>query len=176
MTTIDPAEARPRLIATLAGLLEALYDPAVVSVLATLKPADMRSGGARVPGTSYELPASTAARAMRALLALREGRADALLAKLAEADEAARFAVLTGKAPPVIASLYPCCTPDIASAGSASLPDALRRLYLAAERIFTLTHMRRIDRQCFDWSERPESLDQMPVQQFVAGFVRNAPP
>lgn len=167
---------RQRLLVIIAMMLEALYERTAVQVLATLKPQDMRSGGARVPGTSYELPAPAATRAMQGLLALGGGRADALLAALAEADIAARFAVLTGKLPPQMASLYVHCTPDTAGAGSESLPDALRRLYLAAERIFTLTHMRRIDQQCFAWSERPELLDDMPVQQFVARFVRNAPP
>lgn len=173
----DPgALPRQRLLVVIAMMLEALYERTAVQVLSTLKPQDMRSGGARVPGTSYELPAATATRAMQGLLALGGGRADALLGALAEADIAARFAVLTGKPPPQVSSLYPHCTPDIAAAGSEDLPGALRRLYLAAERIFTLTHMRRIDQQCFAWSERPGSLDEMPVQQFVARFVRNAPP
>jgi hypothetical protein len=170
------ATPRQRLLVVTAMLLESLYDPAAVQVLRTLKPQDMRSGGARVPGTSYELPAATATRAMQELLALRGGRADALLVALAGADIDARLAALGGRVPPVLASLYPFCTADTAAAGSESLPAALRRLYLAAEKIFTLTHMRRIDKLCFAWSERPASVDEMPVQQFVAGFVRNAPP
>lgn len=175
--TADPnAAPRQRLLVVTAMLLEALYEPTAVQVLRTLRPQDMRSGGARVPGTSYELPAATAAKTMRALLAQRGGHADDLLAALAEADIEARLAALVGRAPPVMASLYPHCTPGIATEGTESLPAALRRLYIAAQKIFTLTHMRRIDKQCFAWSERPAAVDEMPVQQFIAGFVRNAPP
>lgn len=173
----DPnAAPRQRLLVVMAMLLESLHEPAAVQVLRTLKPQDMRSGGARVPGTSYELPPARAAQAMQALLAQRDGRADALLAALAEADIEARLAALVGRAPPQVASLYAHCTAGIAAEGSQSLPTALKRLYLAAEKIFTLTHMRRIDKQCFAWTDRPASLDEMPVQQFVARFVRNAPP
>jgi hypothetical protein len=43
------AAPRQRLLAVTAALLEALYDDAAVPVLATLRPADMRPGGARVP-------------------------------------------------------------------------------------------------------------------------------
>lgn len=174
---IDPnAAPRQRLLVTTAMVLESLYEPTAVQVLRTLKPQDMRSGGARVPGTSYELPAATATRAMRELLALRGGRADALLAALAEADITARLAALVGRTPPVMASLYAHCTPDITAEGCEALPAALKRLYLAAEKIFTLTHMRRIDKQCFAWSDQPAAVDEMPVQQYIARFVRNAPP
>jgi hypothetical protein len=169
------ALARQRLLVTVATMLEALYEPTAVQVLATLRPAHMRPGGARVPGTSYELPADTAARAMQQLVALAGGRADALLAALAEADIEARMASLSGRAPPELGSLYAHCA-DIAAAGSETLESAMRRLYLAAERIFTLTHMRRIDEQFHKWSEDPASIDRMPVQMFVARFIRNAPP
>lgn len=175
MTLPDPhALPRQRLLVLVASMLEALYDPAVVRVLATLRPADMRPGGARVPGTSYELEAATAVRAMRELLALRGVRADRFTERLAAADIAARSAMLHGTPPPVLASLYACCTDDLP--GSEAPDVALRRLYLAAERLFTNTHMRRLDRQCFAWSEQPATIDQMPVQQFIASFVRNAPP
>lgn len=170
------AVARQRLLVIVAMMLEALYDESVVKVLATLKPSDMRPGGARVPGTSYELPAATATRAMRELLALRSGRADALLAALADADIEARLASLGGRPPPILSSLYAHCTADIAAAGSESLEAAMRRLYLAAENIFTLTHMRRINEQFHKWSAQPGDIDAMPVQVFVARFIRNAPP
>jgi hypothetical protein len=52
----------------------------------------------------------------------------------------------------------------------------MRRLYLAAEKIFTLTHMRRINEQFHKWSAQPDQIDAMPVQMFVARFIRNAPP
>jgi len=165
---------RQRLLVVTGMLLEALYEPAAVPVLATLKPADMRPGGARVPGTSYELEAPTAARVMRELLAQRNGRADALLAALAEADITARRAMLAGKEPPLLADMYRYCTADIAAAGAEALEPALQRLYVAADRLFTLTQMRRIDALCFEWREHPQVLDAMPVQQYVARWVRNA--
>ncbi|MEJ0099868.1 MAG: hypothetical protein WDO12_09050 [Pseudomonadota bacterium] len=173
MSTDTNAVGRQRLLAVTSALLEALYEPAAVPVLGKLKPADMRPGGARVPGTSYELEGPRAAQLMRELLVLRGAAADVLLARIAEADMAARYAVLSGKEPPRLASLYVYCT-----AGVAGLPDeafelALKRLYVAAERIFTLTQMRRIDAQCFEWKEHPEILDAMPVQQFIARWVRN---
>jgi len=169
------AAARPRLLATVAMLLEALYEPTAVQVLSTLGPRDMRPGGARVPGTSYELSAALATRAMQELLALAGGRADALLAALAAADIEARLAALTGHTPPALASLYPHCA-DIAIAGSESLQAAMQRLHSAAEKIFTLTHMRRINAQFNQWIADPASIDAMPVQAFVARFIRNSPP
>ncbi len=169
------AAARQRLLVVIARMLEALYEQTAVPVLATLKPSDMRPGGARVPGTSYELPANTAARVMRELLALQGGRADGLLTALAEADVTARYAALTGKQPPVLGSLYGLCTPDLDTEGTDSFTAALKRLYVAAERIFTVTQMRRIDLQCYEWSEKPEQFDWVPVQTFVARWVRNAP-
>ena len=171
------ATARQRLIVLLAALLEGLYDDAAVKVLETLKPADMRSGGARIPGTSYELPPRTASRAMQQLLALRGvTRADALLDALADADVAARHAALTGHQPQVVGSLYPLCTAQLALEGSESLRSALLRLYVVCEKMFTLTHMRRIDEMLFEWGQSPRQVDAMPVQKFIAQFVRNAPP
>ena len=171
------AAARQRLIVVLAALLEGLYDDAAVKVLETLKPADMRSGGARVPGTSYELPPRTAARAMQQLLAIRGvGNAGALIEALADADVAARHAALTGHQPPVVGSLYPLCTDSLALEGSGSLRAALLRLYVVCEKMFTLTHMRRIDEMLFEWGQSPQQVDAMPVQKFIAQFVRNAPP
>jgi hypothetical protein len=177
MTTIADrnAVARGRMLVVTGMLLEALHEPGAEAVLATLKPADMRPGGARVPGTSYELEAPLAAQVMQSLLARRGGHADALLAALAEADIAGRFAVLKGTEPPRLASLYPFCTADTAAAGAETLETAIKRLYVAANRIFTLTQMRRIDAQCFEWKEHPQTLDAMPVQQFVARWVRNTP-
>jgi hypothetical protein len=176
MNTEETAAARQRFIVIIAMLIEALYERSAVEVLCTLRPGDMRSGGARIPGTSYELPPATAARAMQQLVAQRGGRADALLAALAVADQDARFAALTGKSPPTLESLYMHCTADIAAAGSESLRAALSRLYEAAQNVFTLTQMRRIDEQVYKWAEQPTEIDSEPVQRFVAQFIRNAPP
>lgn len=176
MKAEDIAPARQRLLVVMAMMLESLYDDTAVQVLSTLKPADMRPGGARVPGTSYELPAATATRAMQQLLALRGGRADALLAALADADIEARMASLSGRPPPMLHHLYLHCSADFVASGTETLVDAMQRLYFAAEKIFTLTHMRRIDEQFHQWSADPLALDHMPVQQFVARFIRNSPP
>ncbi|MBK9253690.1 MAG: hypothetical protein IPM70_18210 [Proteobacteria bacterium] len=177
MNVETDAIARQRLLVVLAALLEGLYDDAAVSVLEKLRPADMRSGGARIPGTSYELPPLTAARAMQQLLALRGvTTAGALLQALADADVAARLAALTGKQPPLVGALYPLCTGDLSLPGSESLRSALLRLYVVCEKVFTLTHMRRIDALLYDWGQSPQQMDGMPVQKFIAQFVRNAPP
>ncbi|HMA10958.1 MAG TPA: hypothetical protein VKO83_03665 [Steroidobacteraceae bacterium] len=171
------AAARQRLLVVLAALLEGLYDDAAVKVLETLKPADMRSGGARIPGTSYELPPRTAARAMQQLLAIRGvTSATALTDALADADVQARLAALTGQQPPVVGGLYPLCTAGLSLEGSESLRAALLRLYVICEKFFTLTHMRRIDELLYDWGQSPQHMDAMPVQKFIAQFVRNAPP
>ncbi len=45
----DPAIARRRLLVLLSTLLESLYEPAAVSVLATLQPGYMQSGGGTHP-------------------------------------------------------------------------------------------------------------------------------
>lgn len=178
VTLPDPqAAARQRLIVSLATLLEALYEDSAVQVLSTLRPADMRSGGARIPGTSYELPPRTAALAMQKLAALRGCQATtALFESLADADVAARHAALTGRDPPQVASLYPLCTADLDSAGSESIRAALLRLYEVCEKMFTLTHMRRLDELLYAWGQAPQEIDAMPIQRFVAQFVRNAPP
>jgi hypothetical protein len=171
------AAARQRLLVVLAALLEGLYDDAAVKVLERLRPADMRSGGARIPGTSYELPPLTAARAMQQLLALRGvTSANTLTQALADADVAARHAALTGQPPPLIGSLYPLCTADLSLEGSDSLRASLLRLYVVCEKMFTLTHMRRIDALLYEWGQSPQQIDGMPVQKFIAQFVRNAPP
>jgi hypothetical protein len=176
MTNADfNAAPRQRLLALSAALLDALYEQGAVQVLATLRPADMRPGGARVPGTSYELEAPTAARAIRGLLALRGVQADALVQALAEADIVARYALLAGQVPPTLSSLYQHCTRDIAAPGSDSLEGALLALQAAAEKIFTPTQARRIAGLCQQVRAQPASLDAVPVQQYIAGFVRNAP-
>ena len=145
-------------------------------MLETLKPADMRSGGARIPGTSYELPPRTAARAMQQLLAIRGvAAADALTDALADADVAARHAALTGQPPPLVAAWYPLCTPELALEGSESLRASLLRLFVVCEKLFTTTHMRRIDALLYEWGHSPQQMDGMAVQKFIAQFVRNAP-
>lgn len=169
------AAPRQRLLAVIAALLDGLFDARAVEVLSTLRPADMRPGGARVPGTSYELDAPQAARAMQGLLALRQVRADALAEALAQADQLARYAMLAGQPPPALSTLYAHCTRDIGAPGSDSLDGALQALQDAAARLFPPTQARRIATLSEQWRQLPTRLDATPVQQFVAAFVRNAP-
>jgi hypothetical protein len=102
--------------------------------------------------------------------------ANALTEALADADVAARHAALTGKPPPTMGGLYPLCTQELALEGSDSLRASLLRLYVVCEKMFTLTHMRRIDEMLYEWGQSPEKVDDMAVQKFIAQFVRNAPP
>jgi hypothetical protein len=177
------ALARQNLLHTVAAVLEALFAPTAVPIISDLKPAMMLPGGARVLGTSYELAVPAAAQTMQQLLALRGGSADRLLAALAQADMAARAAIITGAAPASVSSLYAECatvqrtavTPDLV-AGADAYYDSLHRLHLAVEQLFTLTQSRRIDTLLHSWLQQPGELDAMPVQKFVAQFVRNAPP
>ena len=67
------------------------------------------------------------------------------------------------------------CTPELDSAGSDSIRAALLRLFQVCEQMFTLTHMRRLDELLYNWGQAPHEVDAMPVQRFVAQFVRNAP-
>jgi hypothetical protein len=173
-TTADPAVARQRLLVVMCTLLESLHEPTAVPVLATLKPGYMQSGGARIPGTSYELSAERAAEAMQKLLALRGPVPAGLCAAFAQADLDARYAALAGKEPPRVSSLYPYCT-NVVDAGG-PFPLVLVRLLDAVEAIFTPQQARRLDNLLYTWGQAPLELDEMPVQQFVAQFVRNAAP
>jgi hypothetical protein len=170
------AQSRQRLVVIVAVMLEAIYQPSAIKVLAGLRPRDMRAGGARVPGTSYELPAETAAKTMRELLALRGVQADALVLALAEADIVAREAALFAKPLPTVSGLYPHCAGLDNLANSQTYRAALGRLMDAVESVFTPSQLHRLEDLLMSWAEAPQKLDEMPVQQFVAQFVRNAPP
>ena len=170
----DPAVARQRLLVVMCTLLESLHEPTAVTVLATLKPGYMQSGGARIPGTSYELTVQRAAEAMEKLLLLRGPVPAGLCAAFAQADLDARYAALAGKDPPRVHSLYPYCT-NVVDAG-VSYPLVLLRLLEAVEALFTPQQARRLDLLLYSWGQAPLELDEMPVQQFVAQFVRNAAP
>jgi hypothetical protein len=98
-----------------------------------------------------------------------------LLTALADADIEARMASLSGREPPTMASLYTHCVAGVVVDGGDTLIDAMQRLYDAAAKIFTNTHMRRIDEQFHQWTADPAGIDRMPVQMFVARFIRNAP-
>lgn len=170
----DPAIARQRLLVVMCTLLESLHEPAAVPVLATLKPGYMQSGGARIPGTSYELSVERAAEAMEKLLLLRGPVPAGFSAAFAQADMDARYAALAGREPPRVSSLYPYCTGVVDAGGP--FPLVLVRLLDAVEAIFTPQQARRLDNLLYSWGQAPLELDEMPVQQFVAQFVRNAAP
>jgi hypothetical protein len=173
--SIDPyALPRQRLLVVLATLLESLHEPTAVPVLATLSPGAIRSGGARIPGTSYELAAEQAIEAMDRLLAMRGPVPPKLLEALAHSDIDARFAAITGREPPRVNSLYQYCTAEVAA--GESLPQVLLRLLDAVEAMFTPQQARRLDHLLYEWGQSPQELDSMPIQQFVAQFVRNAAP
>jgi hypothetical protein len=170
----DPAIARQRLLVLMCTLLESLHEPSAVPVLATLKPGYMQSGGARIPGTSYELTVERAAEAMEKLLLLRGPVPVGFCKAFAQADMDARYAALAGKDPPRVSGLYPYCT-NVVDAG-VSFPLVLLRLLDAVEAMFTPQQSRRLDHLMYAWGQAPLELDEMPVQQFVAQFVRNAAP
>ena len=168
------SNARSCVVVSLAALLEALRETAAIKELSGLKPSGMLPGGARVPGTSYELPTDVAAQLMARLTVGRGEAPLALLQALARADAEARQAVLTGAAPPLIGSLYVHCAGS--PAGAVPFETALQRLMSAADALFTPTQAQRLDDLLADWEEAPALLDALPVQRFVAQFVRNAPP
>jgi hypothetical protein len=174
MVTDQVAVTRQRLLIVLSMLLESLHEPTAIPVLATLGPGAVRSGGARIPGTSYELTAERATEAMRQLLEMRGPIPPGLLPALAQADIDARFAAISGKPPPLVSSLYPYCTAAV-DAGE-SLPLVLLRLLDAVEAVFTPHQAKRLDSLLYSWGQAPQELDAMPVQLFIAQFVRNAAP
>src|ERR1700761_2260258 len=115
--TIDSPEAydtaRYCLIDTLACGFQALKYPACTKLLGPVVPGATMSGGARVPGTSYELDPVQAAFNIGAMirwldfndtwLAAEWGHpSDSLGGILAVADYLARKAVMEGKAPPKV--------------------------------------------------------------------------
>jgi hypothetical protein len=173
-TDVSLASQRVCLLLSLASLLEALREDAAVKELAGLKPGNMLPGGARVPGTSYELPTDVAALLMARLTMSRGEAPLAVLQALARADAEARHALLTGIAPPPVSSLYMHCPQG--PQGGMDFNAALRRLMKAAEALFTPTQALRLDELLASWEDEPATLDEMPVQRFVAQFIRNAPP
>lgn len=176
MTTPDPAVARAVFIHTVSALMEALQRSEAVRELRQLSPRDMLPGGARVVGTSYELPVAGAAKLMSGLAGLVGSAPQPLLVALAAGDAEARQAVIKGTPPPTVASLYPHCAdvpmPPLAN----DLRGALRRLTDVVESSFPPARIRKLFALIDEWFDNPDTLDTMPLQRFVAQFVRNAPP
>lgn len=168
--------ARAALLHAVAALLEALQRDDAVAVLRGLSPRDMQPGGARVPGTSYELAPALAAQVMVRLAALAGTAAPTLFAALAQGDAAARQALVRGSAPPVVASLYPHCAGVAQPPLAAGFEGGVQRLAEAVQACFTPSHARRLRVLLGQWQDQPQGLDELPLQRFVAQFVRNAPP
>ena len=168
--------ARIVLLNTIALLLETLRRPEAAQELGRLPPHGMLPGGARVVGTSYELPTPIAAQLMIGLATLQEAAPAGLLTALAEGDAAARAAVLKGTLPPLVESLYPQCAGIEVPEASGSWADAIERLSRVLEEMFPPGRIRKQFELLDRWFEQPIELDAMPLQKFIAQFVRNAPP
>lgn len=180
MTSADThATARIAVLNTIAALLEALKLPEATRELAQLSPQGMLPGGARVVGTSYELPVEIATKLMTGLAGLAGlgGSApQALLAALAKGDAEARRAVLKGVPPPTVSMLYPHSAGVAVPAEFADHRSGLARLADVVETMFAPAQVRKLFELLDEWFDQPASLDEMPLQRFVAQFIRNAPP
>lgn len=172
----DPAKARAVVLHTVAALLEALQREEAVRELRQLSPRSMLPGGARVVGTSYELPVPAAAKLMTGLAGLVGVAPQPLLEALAAGDAEARMAVIKGAPPPQIATLYPHCADVPMPPLAADFGGAMRRLADVVETSFPPARIRKLFELFNEWYEQPETLDALPLQRFVAQFVRNAPP
>ncbi|MGC4027278.1 MAG: hypothetical protein QM696_00190 [Steroidobacteraceae bacterium] len=172
----DAATARAVLLHTVSALLEALQRDEAVRELRQLSPRDMLPGGARVVGTSYELPVAAAARLMTGLAGLVGPAPQPLLEALAAGDAEARQAVIKGTPPPPVAALYAHCSDVPMPPLAADFAGALRRLADVVETSYPPARIRKLFELIDEWYGQPETLDAMPLQRFVAQFVRNAPP
>ena len=135
-------------------------------------------GGARIPGTSFELAPAAAAEAMVALL---QDHRDATFAQrfaemIAQADAASRAAPGHGQIGPlmeeVLAVRGVAPAPSPSTAGSAvpahSLASAVDALASAMRPQFRTDEAQRV-LACF---EQPGALAAMPVRDFMALLVR----
>lgn len=169
------AIARSAVLDTIARVLEALREPQAAKVLSRLPSTAMVPGGARVVGTSYELEPAMAAALMSSLIGVENGSQSLLLRALAKGDADARLAVMKGTPPPVVGGLYAHCD-GIALAPGGRPEQAFGRLASAIEGMWGPAQVRRLLEQIDLWIATPEELDTMPLQRFVAQFVRNSPP
>ena len=167
--------ARSAVLNSIARVLEALREPDAVQVLARLPSTAMLPGGARVVGTSYELEPAMAAALMTSLVGTDGALLGRLLRALAKGDADARQAVLKGTAPPPVQALYAHCD-GIPAAPGERPQQAFGRLATAVEGMWGPLQVRRLLEQIDRWIASPGELDAMPLQRFVAQFVRNAPP
>ena len=176
--TGEPASSS---LAVLAAALAALL-AAVNSTVGTTLPERMRGrsqpGGARIPGTSFELAPSIAAQAMTELL---QGYGDATFAqrfaeRLAQKDAASRVATGFGETGPLMAEVLAVCGTGFAMSADATrsavlvLPHdvALTALTTSLATQFRPEEAKRV-LACF---ENPQALSAMPVRDFIALLVR----
>ncbi len=122
-------------------------------------------------------PSERAAEAMEQLLALRgAGSAGLLRGACAQADMDARYAALTGKEPPRVGSLYPLLHGERGRCGRVPIRWCCCACSMRSKPCSRRNrHGGWID-LLYSWGQAPLELDEMPVQQFVAQFVRNAAP
>ena len=168
MPTAEPASSS---LAVLAAALAAALAAVNSSAGATL-PERVRGqsqpGGARIPGTSFELAPAAAAAAMAALL---QDYGDAVFVHrfaetLAHKDAVSRAAPGHGQDGPLMAELLVVCVPP-----SVSAPDDVAPLAALASALqfqFRPEEAQRV-LACF---KNPDALAAMPVRDFIALLVR----
>jgi hypothetical protein len=183
MPTIETA--RGAVLDAVAAVMTSLCDSRAASVLASIPHTAMRPGGARVIGTSYELePAMAAAVMMRLIGKDDEGDGgddeaaplSALLHALTQGDADARIAVLKGAQPPAVLSLYPHAAGFTPLRSDALPGEACHRLANSIQRMWSAPQVQQRLEQINQWASNPATLDHMPLQRFIAQFVRNTPP
>lgn len=169
------AVARSAVLDAVATVMLSLREHHVGQVLARIPPTAMLPGGARVVGTSYELEPAMAAALMSSVVGEEGAQFGRLLRALAKGDADARMAVLKGTAPPTVSALYPHCE-GIPLPPGGRPEQAFGKLANAIEGMWGPRQVQKLLEQIDRWIANPAELDELPLQRFVAQFVRNAPP
>ena len=165
------------LAAALAALLAAVNSAAGAALPERVR-GQSQAGGARIPGTSFELAPAAAAEAMVALL---QDYRDATFAQrfaetLAQADAASRVAPGHGQIGPLMEEVLAVC--GVAPAPSPSQADGAVPAHTLASAVGALASAMRPQFRtdeaqrvlaCF---EQPGALAAMPVRDFMALLVR----
>jgi len=170
-------DATAVLAAALAALFVAVTSPAGVALPARVR-GHSQPGGARIPGTSFELAPTVAAGAMAALL---QSHRDATFAQrfaetLARTDTASRAAPGYGQTGPLMAEVLAVCSTGLAKrtdemqTGAPALPmdAALVALEASLAAQFRPEEVKRV-LVCF---KNPATLAAMPIRDFMALLVR----
>jgi hypothetical protein len=165
------------LAAALAALLAAVNSAAGATLPEQVR-GQSQPGGARIPGTSFELAPAAAAEAMVALL---QDYRDATFAQrfaetLAQADAASRAAPGHGQTGPLIAEVLAVCSTGLARPtdemhSTALVPPMEAALAELATSLITQFRPDEANRvlACF---ANPVALAAMPVRDFMALLVR----